>query len=123
MDVSNDSAEKWMFTKNSKFLGSDDLVSEIETIMKGTEADADKIQKIKDEIEKYASDADLQKIVHIIKEMHFYEKIMIHQLSHGATAMPNFNRKEVDNCLKIISLEALVNQYATANNNSWAVMM
>ena len=110
--------------KKSKFLGRDDLVREIETIMKGTEADADKLQKIKDEIEKYASDADLQKIVHIIKEMHFYEKIMIHQLSHGATAMPSFNRKEVDNCLKmIVSLEALVNQYAAANNNSWAVMM
>lgn len=110
--------------KNGKFLGSDDLVSEIETILKGTEAEADKLQKIKDEIEKYASDADLQKIIHIIKEMHFYEKIMVHQLSHGATAMPNFNRKEVDSCLKmVVSLESLVKRYAAANNNSWSVMM
>ena len=110
--------------KEGKYLGSDDLVGEIKTIMSGTETPIEKLRKIKDEIEKYASDADLQKIVHIIKEMHFYEKIMIHQLSHGATAMPVFNQKEVEDSLKIIvSLEHLVKQYTAANKNSWQVMM
>lgn len=108
----------------NKYLGSDDLVNEIENIMNGPDTATVKLQKINDEIEKYASDADLQKILHIIKEMHFYEKIMIHQLSHGAAAMPSFNRKEVESCLKmIVSLEALVKQYSAANNNSWQVMM
>lgn len=110
--------------KDGKCLGSDDLVGEIKSIMSGTETPIEKLRKIKDEIEKYASDADLQKIVHIIKEMHFYEKIMIHQLSHGATAMPVFNQKEVEDSLKIIvSLEHLVKQYTAANKNSWQVMM
>lgn len=52
---------------------------------------SDKVQKIKDEIDKYATDADLTKMIDTIKEMHFYEKIMIHQLSHGSSPMPVFS--------------------------------
>lgn len=110
--------------KDGKYLGSDDLVKDIEVIINGADTPVDKIQKITKEITKYATDADLLKIVNIIKEMHFYEKIMIHQLSHGATAMPSFNQKEVEDSLKmIVSLEALIKQYLVSNGNSWNVMM
>lgn len=106
------------------YLGGDDLVNDIQTIIAGTDSSTDKLKKISDEINKYATDTDLQKILPIIKEMHFYEKIMIHQLSHGATAMPNFNQKEVENSLKmLVSLESLVKQYVTSHRNSWHVMM
>lgn len=106
------------------YLGGDDLVREIQSIIGSADSANDKLKKISFEIGKYATDADLQKILPIIKEMHFFEKIMIHQLSHGATAMPNFNQKEVENALKmLVSLEALVKQYVASNGNSWHVMM
>lgn len=109
---------------NGKYYGGDDLVNEIKTIISSADSAKNKLLKISNEISKYATDADMQKILPIIKEMHFFEKIMIHQLSHGATAMPNFNKKEVENALKmLVSLESLVKQYVVSCRNSWSVMM
>ena len=66
-----------------------------------------------------ATDADLTKIIDVIKEIHFYEKIMIHQLSHGSSSMPNFNQKEVEDAIKlIVTLGNLVKQFHPAKGNS-----
>ena len=85
----------YVFRDGNKLCSSNDLVKEISKIANGADSDADKVQKITDEIQKYSTNADLQKIISFVKEFHFYEKMMIHSLSHGAAAMPSFNQKEV----------------------------
>ena len=104
---------------NNKCLMAEDLVKSISGIASGTDLDSDKVQKIKDEIDMYATDADLTKMIDIIKEMHFYEKIMIHQLSHGSSPMPVFSQKEVEDAIKlIVTLENLIKQFHPAKSNS-----
>lgn len=115
-----DSTKPIYFNRDGdKRLVAEDLVKAILGIASGTDTDADKVQKIKDEIEKYATNTDLTKMVEIIKEMHFYEKIMIHQLSHGSSPMPNFNQKEVEDAIKmIVTLENLIKQFHPAKSSS-----
>lgn len=104
---------------DDKRLLAEDLVKAILGIANSADSDSDKVQKIKDEIAKYASDADLTKMIDIIKEMHFYEKIMIHQLSHGSSPMPVFSQKEVEDAIKlIVTLENLIKQFHPAKSNS-----
>ena len=50
------------------------------------------------------ANADLQKIIAFVKEFHFYEKMMIHSLSHGSAAMPNFNQKEVEGAMTLLEI-------------------
>lgn len=58
-------------------------------------------------------------MIDIIKEMHFYEKIMIHQLSHGSSPMPVFSQKEVEDAINLImALESLIKQFHPAKSNS-----
>lgn len=103
----------------NKHLLADDLVKTIHVIVNGGDSDRNKVQNIKNEITKYSTDTELKKIVDIVKEMYFYEKIMIHQLSHGSSPMPNFNQKEVEDAIKIIiTLEDLIKQFSPSKIGS-----
>ena len=52
----------------------------------------------------------MQKIIPMIKRMKTYQKVMIHQLSHGsANTMPRFIQKEVEASMALLAkLEAEV---------------
>lgn len=62
------------------------------------------------EIDKYQTNPNMQKIIPMIKEMKTYQKVMIHQLSHGKTStMPEFIQKEVEGSMLLLAkLEAEV---------------
>ena len=95
------------------------MVKAIKGIADGADTDAVKVQRITDEIEKYATNADLQKIVAFVKEFHFYEKMMIHSLSHGSAAMPNFNQKEVTAAMTL--LEIIENEIKSFKNKAGTI--
>lgn len=92
----------YVYKHGGKLHGADDLVKVIQDIANGADSDADKVAKITSEIQKYATDVDLQKIINFVKEFHFYEKMMIHSLSHGAAPMPDFNQKEVVGAMTLL---------------------
>lgn len=94
----------YVYKHGGKLRDANDLVKTIKDIAQGADSDADKVHKITDEIEKYATNADLLKIIAFIKEFHFYEKMMIHSLSHGTAAMPNFNQKEVEGAMTLLEI-------------------
>ena len=85
-----------------KIHGADDLVKSINDIANGTDTPAIKVNNIIAEIQKYSTNADLQKIIAFVKEFHFYEKIVIHSLSHGSAPMPNFNQTEVYGAMALL---------------------
>ena len=90
--------------KSQKLLVSEDLVSSISNILSSTDNDAEKIQKAKNEIDKYQSNLNMQKIIPMIKEMKTYQKVIIHQLSHGKTSTtPNFVQKEVEGSMALLA--------------------
>ena len=90
-----------------QFVG-EDLVSSISNILNSTDSDYDKIQRSKNEIDKYQTNQNMQKIIPMIKRMKTYQKVMIHQLSHGCTnTMPRFIQKEVEDSMALLAkLEA-----------------
>lgn len=98
-----------------KLYDANDLVKAIKDIADGTDTPADKVHKITDEIQKYSTNADLQKIISFVKEFQFYEKMIIHSLSHGSAPMPNFNQKEVENAMNF--LETIENEINSFKNN------
>ena len=100
---------------SGKLYDANDLVKAIKDIAEGTDTPADKVQKITDEIQKYSTNADLQKIVSFVKEFHFYEKMLIHSLSHGSAPMPNFNQKEVESAMNL--LETIENEIKGFKNS------
>lgn len=109
----------YVYKNGGKLYGADDLVKAILDIANGADTDADKVQKIIDEIDKYSSNTDLQKIISFVKEFHFYEKMMIHSLSHGSVAMPNFNQKEVVASMTL--LEKIEHEIKTYKNSMGAI--
>ena len=87
-----------------KQIVSEDLVFSISNILNSTDRDTDKIQKSKNEIYKYQTNPNMQKIIPMIKEMKTYQKVMIHQLSHGSTnTMPEFIQKEVEASMALLA--------------------
>lgn len=92
----------YIWKNKGKLNSANDLVKAIKDIADGTDTPADKVQKITDEIQKYSTNSDLLKIISIVKEFHFYEKMMIHSLSHGSTPMPHFNQKEVEGAMNLL---------------------
>lgn len=90
--------------KSQKLFVGEDLVSSISNILSSTDNDAEKIQKAKNEIDKYQSNPNMQKIIPMIKEMKTYQKVIIHQLSHGKTCTtPNFIQKEVEGSMALLA--------------------
>lgn len=98
-----------------KLYDANDLVKAIKDIADGTDTPADKVHKITDEIQKYSTNADLQKIISFVKEFQFYEKMIIHSLSHGSAPMPNFNQKEVESAMNF--LETIENEIKGFKNS------
>lgn len=98
-----------------KLYDANDLVKAIKDIADGTDTPADKVHKITDEIQKYSTNADLQKIISFVKEFQLYEKMIIHSLSHGSAPMPNFNQKEVESAMNF--LETIENEINSFKNN------
>lgn len=99
----------YVYKANKKIYRGDDLVSDILSILNNSDSNEDKVQKVQAEIAKYQTNPNMQKIIPMIKEMKTYQKVMIHQLSHGSSAnLPNFNQKEVEGSMLL--LEQLENE-------------
>jgi hypothetical protein len=109
----------YVYKHGGKLYRANDLVKAIKDIADGPDSDADKVLKITSEIQKYTTDPDLQKIVSFVKEFHFYEKTLIHSLSHGSTPMPNFNQKEVESAMTL--LETIENAIKGFKNKAGAI--
>lgn len=98
--------------KARKILTSNDLVTAISDILDATDSDAVKVQEAKQEINEYHSNPDLQRIIPMVRGMQTYQKVMMHQLSHGVMAgsMPPFSQKEIEGSLCLLEkLEKEVN--------------
>lgn len=109
----------YVYKHGGKLYRANDLVKAIKDIADGPDSDADKVLKITSEIQKYTTDPDLQNIISFVKEFHFYEKTLIHSLSHGSTPMPNFNQKEVESAMTL--LETIENAIKGFKNKAGAI--
>ena len=50
----------------------------------------------------YNTEHSLGNLIPVIRQFREYEKLVLHELSHGYTAMPPFNQKEVEASLVLL---------------------
>ena len=92
----------YLCKEDGKLLLSEDLVTSLRGILESADADGEKVRQSNALIAKYSSNPEMQKIIPIIKEIKTYQKLVIHQLSHGHASMPNFNQKEVESTMVLL---------------------
>ena len=95
----------------------DDLVSEISQKLSMPGVPYGKlIKEISKEIHSYNTEKSLGKLIPIIRQFREYEKLVLHELSHGYTAMPPFNQKEIEASLVLLEkMEACVKNLMVKN--------
>lgn len=88
--------------KNEMFW-SNDLLDEITNILGTTKSAVDKVTEINTHIEDYKHKyADVKKMVDLLKEMKMFQKVVMHQLSHGTGARPTFTSTEITHSLDLL---------------------
>ena len=95
----------------------DDLVQEIYQLASKPDSSADKVLcEILEEIASFHTKQSLGKLIPIIRQFREYEKLVIHELSHGYSGMPPFNQKEVEASLVLLEkMEQCVKSLRTKN--------
>lgn len=100
-----------------EMLWSNDLLDEIVNVLGSTQSYADKVTTIRDSITAYKHNySDMKKMVDLLKEMKMFQKVVLHQLSHGTGARPTFTQTEIEHCLTLLSrFELMVNKFRNEN--------
>ena len=89
--------------RDGKIFIADDLVREITRLLSIKELPASKLRKeISTVIGTYSTEHSLGNLIPVIRQFREYEKLVLHELSHGYTAMPPFNQKEVEASLVLL---------------------
>ncbi|WP_305156560.1 AAA family ATPase [uncultured Muribaculum sp.] len=86
-----------------KVLLSEDLNYDLQNILNdGTKTDSGKVTDCLNKIREYDCTNELTKLIPIIKEVRLYEKLVLHQLSHGRTGLPSFSNSEIKKSLDLL---------------------
>ena len=95
----------------------DDLVQEIYQLASKRNTSGDKLSgDILKKIASFHTKQSLGKLIPIIRQFREYEKLVIHELSHGYSGMPPFNQKEVEASLVLLEkMEQCVKSLRTKN--------
>lgn len=81
-----------------------DLVDEIAAILsESAKNEVTKLQEITDAIASYTNDSDVRKIIDTLKELKLFEKVIMHQSSHGTGSMPTLSLREIEASLTLIN--------------------
>lgn len=94
----------------------EDLVKEVADILSdATKTDNDKVRDCNAKIAEYDCKNELTKLIPIISEVRLYQKLILHQLSHGRSGLPTFSSLEVEKCLDL--LQSLDKSLADVSKN------
>ena len=101
----------------SKIYNADDLVHKIYCLASMSDSSAENVLcEILKEIASFHTERSLGKLIPIIRQFREYEKLVIHELSHGYSGMPPFNQREVEASLVLLEkMEQCVKSLRTRN--------
>lgn len=86
-----------------KIFLSEDLNNDLQIILNdGTKTDAEKVANCLSKIREYDCKNELTNLIPIIKEVRLYEKLVLHQLSHGRTGLPSFSTLEIEKSIDLL---------------------
>ena len=93
-----------------------ELLDEIIAILDGGKTESEKVTDIRNQIGLYKQHTEVQKVVELLKEMKMFQKVVLHQLSHGTGARPTFTNKEIEYSLVLLKkFELLVKAFKDSN--------
>ena len=107
----------YIYRKNkNEIYDSNDLLDVIRQIIAGGNSDNQKIADITNEISKYINTTTMPEIKKTLKTLKMFQKVVMHQLSHGTEAMQTFSAKEIEESLALLSkFEILVKKFKDGN--------
>ena len=93
----------YLRVSGKKIFLSEDLNHDLQNILNdGSKTDAQKVAGCINKFGEYDCTNELTKLIPIIKEVRLYEKLVLHQLSHGRTGLPSFSPVEIKKCLDLL---------------------
>ncbi len=82
---------------------SEDLNNDLQNILNdGTKTDTEKVADCISKFSEFDCKNELTKLIPIIKEVRLYEKLVLHQLSHGRTGLPSFSPLEIEKSIDLL---------------------
>lgn len=96
--------------------GANELLDEIIPILNAAKSSSDKVSEVKTCIDAYQKLTEVKKIAAYLKEMKMFQKVVLHQLSHGTGTRPTFTDKEIRQSIDLLKkFEFLVNKIKDDN--------
>lgn len=101
---------------NREVYGANELLDEIIPILNAAKSSSDKVSEVKTCIESYQKLTEVKKIAAYLKELKMFQKVVLHQLSHGTGTRPTFTDKEIRQSIELLKkFEFLVNKIKDEN--------
>jgi energy-coupling factor transporter ATP-binding protein EcfA2 len=102
--------------ENNKVYGACELLDEIISIVNAAKSSSDKVNEVKTCIDSYQKLTEVKKIAVYLKEIKMFQKVVLHQLSHGTGTHHNFTDKEIRQSIDLLKMfESLVNKIKDEN--------
>ena len=110
VDTSNKTM--YLLRDGDKQLNSFDLLNDIENTVYRESIPNDRLRDcLKSKIEKYKNKDQLKHLIPIIRDMRIYQKVILHQMSHGRDELPTNSSKEIECTMDLLSkMESVINK-------------
>lgn len=110
VDTSNKTM--YLLRDGDKQLNSYDLLNDIENTVYRESIPNERLRDcLKSKIEKYKNKDQLKHLIPIIRDMRIYQKVILHQMSHGRDELPTNSSKEIECTMDLLSkMESVINK-------------
>ncbi|MBR5603057.1 MAG: AAA family ATPase [Bacteroidales bacterium] len=120
-----DNHNKSVFLKmdGNKILNTYTLLEDLIRIFENTSIRNDKLRScLKKKYKEYVEFNELNHLKPIIRDMRIYQKVILHQLSHGRDEIPTNSPKEIETTIELLSkMESVVNKKHGVNIDVYTV--
>ena len=102
----------YLLRDGDKQLNSFDLLNDIENTVYRESIPNERLRDcLKSKIEKYKNKDQLKHLIPIIRDMRIYQKVILHQMSHGRDELPTNSSKEIECTMDLLSkMESVINK-------------
>ena len=121
--IDKNNSNVFLVKDGDRVLNSYNLLNDLISVIKSTNI-ADKYlrQCLLCKLRKYEESNELNHLIPIIRDMRIYQKVVLHQLSHGRDEIPTNSPKEIECTMELLrKMEAVVNKRHGTDVNVYTV--
>lgn len=121
--IDKDTRHVYLIKDGDNYKNIYDLIDELYNLIHNNSIRDEKLRAVlKKKIEKYKSNDYFKQVLPIIKDMRLYQKVILHQMSHGREALPTMGIKEIEYIIYLINImEKFVHKQKLERPNVYCV--